>query len=169
MRRHSTTAFPVGLFLLAASLFAATPRAQLCAPTLPPSGQPALMPFTPLCVGLVAPPIVWALGNPGFALSSFAPPPVPPGLPTVLMIGLPAPPLPIPAPPLMPAFGAPGFFNQINIIAVPAGPSGPVPGIPIPFPIPPTGGPLGVLNVHTLVLVPGALVVALTGATDVTI
>lgn len=157
------------LFVLATSLFASSPRAQICAPTPPPSGQPALMPFTPACGGLLPPPVVWALGNPGFTLSSFAPPPVPPGSPTVLMVGLPAPPLPIPAPPLAPFFGAPGFFNQINLIAVPAGPSGPLPGLPVPFPIAPTGGPIGVINVHTVVLIPGALVVALTGATDVTI
>ena len=46
------------LFVLATSLLASSPRAQICAPTPPPSGQPALMPFTPACGGLLPPPVV---------------------------------------------------------------------------------------------------------------
>lgn len=162
MRLLSTT-------LVAATLFVASPIAQICAPTPPPSGQPALMPFTPVCIGAVPPPIVWAVGNPGFALASFAPPPVPIGSPTVLMVGITVPPLPVPAPPLFPPFGPVGFFNQFNILAVPAGPSGPGPGPAILFPLPPTGGPLGfLLNVQTVALMPPPFV-ALTGAIDIII
>ena len=141
MRLLSTT-------LVAATLFVASTTAQICAPTPAPTGQLPLMPFTPVCI--------------------VAPPPVPPGSPTVLMIGITVPGIFVPAPPLFPPFG-PGFFNQFNILAVPAGPSGPVPGPAILFPLPPTGGPLGfLLNVHTVALMPPPFV-ALTGATDIII
>lgn len=154
-------------FVLPVLLLAASAQGQGCAPLLP-SGQPALMPFTPLCFGLLPPPVVWAGGNPGFALASFAPAPVPPGLPTVLTIGLPVPP-PVPlGPPLAPGFGLPGLLTHAPLVVLPAGPSGPVPGPLVPLPIPATGGPLGlVLSVHTLVLLGPAL--ALTGATGITI
>jgi hypothetical protein len=126
------------------------------------------MPFTPLCVGVLPPPVVWAAGNPGFALASFAPLPVPPGLPTLLTIGFPAPPLPIGPPLLVPAFGLPGLFTHVPLLVFPAGPAGPIPGPPVPLGLPPTGGPLGlVLSVHTLVVMPAGF--ALTGATGITI
>ena len=157
------------LLVLATALIVAESRAQLCAPTPPPSGQPALNTFTPACISPLPLAVVWANGNPNFALASFAPAPVPPGLPTFLLIGLQATPTPIPAPPLALIYGAPGFFDQLNLMACPAGLSGPVAGPPVPFPIPPTNGPLGTLNVHTVVLIPGTIVVALTASIDFTI
>jgi hypothetical protein len=151
-----------------ASLVAlATPGAtQVCAPILP-SGQPVLAPFVPVCVGVLPPPVVWAVGNPGFTLSSFAPPPVPPGLPTFLVLGLATPPAPIPAPPLDVAYGAPGLLTNGITILLPAGLSGVAPGPPIAIPIPPTGGPVPLLSVHTAVVAPP--VPALTGATGISI
>lgn len=153
--------------LLATSLL----PAQVCGPVPPPSGQPAI-PMTPVCFGLVAPQIVWAIGNPGFLMASWAPSPIPAGLPTFLVFGAPAPPMPI-GPPLNPAFGLPGMLVTVppTMIVVPNGVSGAAPGPPIPLPIPPTGGPLGVvMHVHTLVLMPGpAPTLALTGAVALTI
>ena len=152
--------------LLLASL-ATGASAQLCAPTAGPTGQPAL-PFIPVCLGLLPPPVVWAGGNAGFALSSFAPAPVPAGFPTLLLVGFTSPPLPV-GPPLLPAFGLPGFLNNVaGLFAMPAGPSGPVPGLPVPFPIPATGAPLPfTITVQTLVALPAGF--ALTAGVDVII
>jgi hypothetical protein len=145
--------------------------AQICVPLMP-SGQPALAPFIPPCLGVVPPPVVWGVGNPGFALSSFAPAPVPPGMLTFLLITTPAPP-PVPVfAPLSPMFGLPGLLTGVPLIVTFAGPSGPLPGPAVPFPLPATGGPLGiVLAAHTLVVsVPGVPpFVALTGATGIDI
>ncbi len=148
--------------------------AQDCAPLLP-SGQPAL-PFMTSCVGAVPPPIVWAAGNPAFALAAAPlPPPVPPGLPTLLVLSLPIPPpIPIPCPPLHPAFGCPGLVVVPILLIVPGGLSSPVGGPPIAFPIPATGGPLGlVLAVHTVVPIPAVALppggIAVTHATGITI
>jgi hypothetical protein len=159
-------------------LLGTSAAAQMCAPLLP-SGQPGL-PFLPVCVGAVAPAVVWAAGNPAFALSAapFPIPALPPGLPTFLVIGVPIPP-PTPVPPVLlhPAFGFPGLLaSPIGLVLaiVPSGPSGPAPGPPIAFPIPPTGGPLGLAaSVHTIVLVPAAVLapggVGLTSAIGITI
>ncbi len=157
-------------FLLLATLtLTCTPAAaQICAPPPFPSGQPALAPFAPVCIGVVPPPVVWVAGNPGFALASFAPAPVPPGMPTALLFGLP-PPAPIPFFGFFPPFGLPGLLaaGPAGLVALPAGPSGPVPGPPIPLPLPPTGGPVGTVGVHTIVLMPVG--VALTAAHWITI
>jgi hypothetical protein len=150
-----------------AALCASPLSAQLCPPTVLPSGQPAL-PFVPPCFGLLPPPAVWAAGNAGFAISSFAPAPVPAGFPTLLLVGFTSPALPVGAP-LLPAFVLPGFLNNAaGIFALPAGPSGPVPGLPVPFPLPATGGPLPfTVTVQTLVVLPVGF--ALTAGTDVVI
>lgn len=147
------------------ALLAAPANAQMVAPLMP-SGQPALMPFTPAPLGMVPPPMVWAMGNPGFALSAFAPLPVPPGLPTFLVLGLAAGPFPVLPPLAFPGFGV-AMLTNLAPIVVPAGLSGPMPGMPIPFPIPPTGGPIPLLSVHTLVLAPPSIM--LTGALGITI
>jgi hypothetical protein len=155
--------------LLTSLLVALTPAlapAQIPAPLLP-SGQPALMPFVPAAFAPVPPPVVWAAGNPGFGLASFAPPPVPIGLPTFLIIGLAvAPPIPLAPPLVFPPFG-PALLTNLAMFVVPAGPSGPAPGPVVPFPIPPTGGPIPLLSVHTLVFAPAGLM--LTGALGLTI
>ncbi len=120
------------LLFSALALLGVGAPAQICAPVPPPSGQPAVMPFTPICIGAVPPPVVWAVGNPGFALAALAPPPVPPGLPMFLVLGLPSPPLPVPLPLLFPPLGFPGFLSQLPTVVVPAGLSAPVPG-PMPL------------------------------------
>jgi hypothetical protein len=149
------------LLLSALTLLASLSPAQMAAPVVP-SGQPAIMPITPLALGLVPPPVLWMLGNPGFALAPFAPPPVPIGLPKFLVIGVAAPPIVIPAPFAFPAFG-PALLTNLGTLVIPAGLSGPVAGPPIPLPLPATGGPLGVtLTVHTLVLAGPSII--LTGA-----
>jgi hypothetical protein len=161
MRTRSNRPFLAFALLLAPAL-----PAQIPAPLLP-SGQPAIMPFVPAAIAPVPPPVVWAAGNPAFALSSFAPAPVPPGLPTFLVLGFAvAPPIPLLPPLVFPPFGV-GMLTNAATIVLPAGPSGPVPGPIVPFPIPPTFGPIGVLSVHTLVLAPGGLM--LTGALGLTI
>jgi hypothetical protein len=151
------------------ALWSATPaHAQICGP-LVPSGQPALMPFTPPCIGAIPPPAVWLGGNPGFALAAFAPLPVPPGMFTFLLIGTPTPPVPLGG--LTPAFGLPAMLTTMPFLLAFAGPSGPLPGPPVPLPLPATGGPLGpaVLSVHTIVISPPGLppLFALTGATAI--
>jgi hypothetical protein len=158
---------PPALAVILATLCAAAVPAQVCLPTAPPSGQPALL-FIPPCAGVLPPPVVWAAGNAGFSLSSFAPAPVPPGFPTLLLVGFTSPALPV-GPPLVPAFGLPGFLNNsIGIFGLPAGPSGPIPGPAVPFPLPATGGPLPfTVTVQTLVVLPMGF--ALTAGTDVII
>ncbi|MGH7150957.1 MAG: hypothetical protein ACREIU_09675 [Planctomycetota bacterium] len=164
--------FPV-LLVPVLSILGSTAGAQVCAPLLP-SGQPG-MPFFTACVGAVAPPVVWAVGNPGFGLAAAPlPPPVPPGVPTLLVLSVPAAPFPVPCPPLHPAFGCPGLVFVPVLLVVPAGLSSPVGGPAVAFPIPATGGPLGlVVAVHTIALIPpGALPpggVAVTHATGITI
>jgi hypothetical protein len=153
------------LLLTATFLFAASAPAQLLAPLMP-SGQPALMPLVPMAFAPVPPPVVWVAGNPGFALASFAPAPVPPGLPTFLVLGPAMPPIPVLPPLVFPGFGVAMLTNLLTVV-IPAGPSGPGPGPLVPLPIPPTGGPIGVLSVHTLVFAPGG--VMLTGALGITI
>jgi len=148
-------------------LFLAPPAASQVCVALAPSGQPALAPMVPMCIGAVPLPVVYGLGNPGFALASFAPAPIPMGAPTFLVLGLAVPPVPIPAPPLAMAYGGPGFLTNGVLAVIPAGPAGPVPGPPVPIPIPPTGGPVPPITVHTLVLLPPFP--ALTGATGITI
>ena len=154
------------LITLTLTLAPALATAQLPAPILP-SGQPALMPFVPLAFAPLPPPVVWAVGNPGFGLASFAPPPVPIGMPTFLVLGFAiAPPIPLLPPLVFPGFGV-GMLTNLATIVLPAGPSGPAPGPFVPLPIPPTFGPIGVLSVHTLVFTPGGLM--LTGALGLTI
>lgn len=168
MRRTSFLLVPI------LSLLGARAGAQVCAPLLP-SGQPGL-PFFTTCVDVVAPPVVWAAGNADFALAAAPlPPPVPPGLPTLLLLSLPfPPPIPVPCPPLHPAFGCPGLVYAPILLAVPSGLSSPVGGPAIGFPIPATGGPLGlVVAVHTLVAIPALALppggIAVTHATGITI
>ena len=149
--------------VLALSMAAAP--AQLIAP-LVPSGQPALMPFVPMAVGMIPPPAVWAFGNPAFALATFAPPPVPVGLPTFLVIGIATPPVPIPPPFAFPAFG-PALLTNTVLIVLPGGLSGPMPGPLVPLPLPATGGPVPLLSVHTLAIAGASII--LTGALGITI
>lgn len=153
------------LLLSATFLFAAAAPAQMLAPIVP-SGQPALMPFVPLAFAPLPPPVVWAAGNPGFGLASFAPAPVPAGLPTFLVLGPAIPPIPVAPPLVFPGFGVAMLTNLLPIV-IPAGPSGPGPGPVIALPIPPTGGPIGVLSVHTLVFAPIGMM--LTGALAITV
>ncbi len=153
------------LLLTVSILLASAVPAQILAPVVP-SGQPALMPFVPFAFAPVPPPVVWAAGNPGFALASFAPAPVPAGLPTFLVLGPAVPPIPVPPPLVFPGFGVAMLTNLMPVV-IPAGPSGPGPGPVIALPIPPTGGPIGMLTVHTLVFAPGGLM--LTGALGITI
>lgn len=153
------------ILLTVTLFFAAAAPAQMLAPIVP-SGQPALMPFIPMAFAPVPPPMVWAFGNPGFALASFAPVPVPAGLPTFLVLGPAVPPIPVAPPLVFPGFGVAMLTNFMPIV-IPAGPSGPGPGPVIPLPIPPTGGPIGVLSVHTLVFAP--IGIMLTGALAITI
>lgn len=161
------------LLVPALSILGFPARAQVCAPLLP-SGQPGL-PFFTSCVGAVAPPVVWAVGNPGFALAAAPlPPPVPAGVPTFLVLSAPIVPVAVPCPPLHPAFGCPGLVVTPILLVVPSGLSSPVGGPAIAFPIPPTGAALGlVVAVQTIALIPaGALPpggVALTHATGITI
>ena len=158
-------------FLFAALTLACVPAsAQLCGPPPFPSGQPALMPFTPVCLGALPPPVVWAAGNPGFAVASFAPPPVPIGSPTVLVFGLSVA-APLPLFTFFPGFGLPGLLAVgPPLVTVPAGVSSPFPGPAIPLPLPATGGPVGTIGVHTIALMPaGVGGIALTGATYITI
>ncbi|MCI0589533.1 MAG: hypothetical protein L0323_22185 [Planctomycetes bacterium] len=164
--------FPI-LLVPFLSILGSAAGAQECAPLLP-SGQPGL-PFFPTCVGTVPPPVVWAAGNAGFGLAAAPlPPPVPPGVPTFLVLSAPIAPFPVPCPPLHPAFGCPGLVVTPVLLVVPSGLSSPVGGPAVAFPIPPTGAALGlVLAVQTIALIPaGALPpggAALTHATGITI
>ncbi len=154
------------LVVITLTLLPTVASAQIPAP-LVPSGQPALMPFVPLAFAPLPPPAVWVGGNPGFALASFAPLPVPMGMPTFLIIGFAlAAPVPLAPPLVFPPFGV-GMLTNLAPIVLPAGPSGPGPGPVVPFPIPPTFGPIPLLSVHTLVFTPGGLM--LTGALALTI
>lgn len=158
--------------LLGAVLAVASPmHAQFCAPVFPlPSGQPALF-FPPACLGVVPLPVLGVAGNPGFMLASVAPAPVPPGVPTFLMLGILGPAVPLPAGLLDPAFGAPGLLTVSLVspaIVLPAGPALPL-GIPVAVPLPPTAAVAGLdLAVQTLILMPGGLL-GLTAATGITV
>ena len=153
------------LLSVSLTLLGAIAPAQIAAPIMP-SGQP-LLPMVPIVLGAVAPPVVWAFGNPGFAIASLAAAPIPAGLPTLLVIG-PAvmPPIVVPPPLAMPGFGAALLTNMAPIV-IPTGLSGPLPPPPGPLPIPPTGGPLGVtLTAHTLVVaLPSLYLTAAVGIT----
>src|SRR5262249_49603047 len=124
------------------------------------------MTITPLASGAVAPPVVWAAGNPGFALAAQAPAPVPVGLPMLLVIGLAVPPVVIPPPFAFPPFG-PAMLTNLGAIVLSAGRSGRAPGPKIPLPLPKTGGPIPLLSAHTLVLAGPSFL--LTGATGIKI
>ena len=145
--------------------------AQTCVPFLP-SGQP-LYAGSPTCVGIVAAPVLCAVGNAGFALvGPVAPPPVPPGALRFMLIGSPiAAPLPIPVPPLFPGYGVPGFLAiaPATIFAAFNGPA----GVPVayPLPVPPGLCGLGIeLVAQALVLVPApGLELALSHATKIMI
>lgn len=153
------------LFTTLLALLAAPTQAQLVAPLLP-SGQLPLTPITPVATGMVPPPMVWAMGNPGFALMAYAPPPVPAGLPMYLVLGVAAGPFTIPPPLAFPGFG-PALLTNPATIVIPAGFSGTTAAVKIPFPLPPTGGPIPLLSVHTLVLAGPSIM--LTSALGITI
>ena len=116
------------------ALFLAAPgTAQVCG-ALVPSGQPAIEGHVPLCSGLVAPPVVWAFGNAGFAVHANTPPPLPTGQPTWIFVGLPVPPPVAIFAPLDGFYGLPGLLAMQSILAaLPAGISGGVgPAVPLP-------------------------------------
>ncbi|MCI0585529.1 MAG: hypothetical protein L0323_01655 [Planctomycetes bacterium] len=160
---------PVRLATFAALLaFAPAATGQVCAPLLP-SGQPGLVIAAPLCgPALLPPPVVWAAGNPAFSV--VVPPlPMAPFSPVILVLGLAAPPVAIPAPPLDPAFGLPGLVTSalatsFVLSVVPPGP-GPV---LFALPIPPTGGPVPAISVQAAFLSP-ALLIGVTGSTAISI
>ena len=93
---------------------------------------------------------------------------MPVGSPTALLFGLTTP-GPLPLLTLFPGFGLPGLLAVAPpFVTVPAGPSGPFPGPPVPLPLPATGGPVGTVGVHTLALLPVGGI-AMTAATYITI
>lgn len=146
-------------------LLPALAPAQILGPVFP-SGQPVIAGITPMAIGTIPLPMVWAFGNPGFGLAASTPAPIPPGFPTLLVIGPAVPPIPIPPPLVFGPFGA-GMLTNLAPIAIPAGMSGPVVGPFVPLPIPPTMGPVGTFTAHTVVFAPGGLI--LTGAVGITI
>lgn len=158
---------------LALSL-AAPAAAQFCGPAGMPIGQPALAGAMPMCVGALPLPLPSG-GNPGFAISSFAPA-VPPGSPTYLLIsGFSPPPfVPLPAGVLCAAFGLPGTIpapvGPFPLVAF-AGPAGPGPGAPVSLPVPGGIAPgLLFLTVQTIAFVssPRGLCAAVSNGTTIT-
>jgi hypothetical protein len=161
--------------LLSSVLFLATlippAPAQACG-GLVPSGQPVLAAIRPACRNLVAPAVLWAAGNPAFQFHApLVHAAVPLGRPMFLLIGTPVPPpIPIGPPILDPALGLPGLLAMNRILFVlPASVSGTLGVPPVPFPLPATGGPLGlVLSAQILVSMPGGTF-GLSGATGITV
>src|SRR5262245_41217248 len=142
-------------------LFCAKSPAQVCA-AMPGTGQLGFG-VPPPCAGVVPPAVLVAFGNPGFVIGAFAPlPPTVAGAPMLLLVGFPAPPLPLPPGLLFPPLGPGSLGVGLPIpLMVFAGAAGPFP-VPVPIPIPPAAGLVGtVLAAQTAVLVAGTFALSM--------
>ncbi len=160
------------LAAIAALLASAAPATgQICAPIVP-SGQPGLAAIAPICGPvLLPPPLVWAAGNPAFSIVIPGPPAIPPFSPLILLFGLEAPATLVAAPPLDPAFGAPGLVTAAlpTALVFSAGVSGLGPTV-LATPIPPTGGPVPAISMQAVFVTFSPVgPVALTAATEISI
>jgi len=153
------------------SLCIAAPAAAQNCPPLGPSGQPALAGIAPVGLFTVPLAVVEVAGNANFQIrSAVVTPIVPAGRPMFLVLGFPAAPIAVGAPPLDPAYGLPGLlpmsaFWSIDYVGV----TGTLGNPPHALPIPPGLGPLGLVLMGQIAVLGPAGSFGLTGAMGIVI